>query len=125
MKPNVNGYTNDDVNLVLAKIFENSLKDRDEALQMFNLIKSKINANDPSSLFLLGEAKNLLETAMKQNDVLVKLAGVMQRLQTNMIIKKSNLLNDGDYKKLLKELDDEEVKLKIEYKKEEKKENEE
>jgi hypothetical protein len=121
-KLKINSYTNDDVNTVLKTAFENALADRDNSLELFEIIRNKIVDGDPEGIFLLSTANNLMDTITKQNDLLVKLAGVMQRLQTNVItsITKQNQLSSDEYKKLLEDMDHaEQNRKKIERTKEE------
>jgi hypothetical protein len=121
-KLKINSYTNDDVNTVLKTAFENALADRDNSLELFEIIRNKIVDGDPEGIFLLSTANNLMDTITKQNDLLVKLAGVMQRLQTNVItsITKQNHLSSDEYKKLLEDMDHaEQNRKKIERTKEE------
>ncbi len=106
MIESVSGYTNDDVNLVLQKVYENALKDRNEAESIYEIVKKKIADGSPDMIFMIGEANRLLETVNKQNEVLVRLAGVIQRLQTNTIVKrKSNLLDVSAFNDLLDAMD--------------------
>jgi len=106
MSDTISGYTNDDVNIVLKKVYENAMKDRDEALAIYNLAKKKIEDGSPDAGFLMSQANYLLQTANKNNEILVRLAGVIQRLQTNTIIKKkSDLLTTSEYNNLLELMD--------------------
>lgn len=114
MTESISGYTNDDVNLVLQRVYENAVKDRNEAKEIYDIVKQKISEGSPDMIFMIGEANRLLETVNKQNEVLVRLAGVIQRLQTNVIVKrKSNLLNVSDFNELLETMDrrDDDIKV--------------
>jgi len=113
----VTGYTNDDVNTVLKKVYENAVKDREEALQIYELVKQKILDGSPDAIFLMDKANFLLQTANKNSEILVRLAGVIQRLQTNTITsKKANLLTSENYNKLLRDLDETDKQNKIDAK---------
>mgnify|MGYP001605672277 CR=1 FL=1 len=113
----VTGYTNDDVNTVLKKVYENAVKDREEALLIYELVKQKIIDGSPDAIFLMDKANYLLQTANKNSEILVRLAGVIQRLQTNTITnKKANMLSAENFNKLLSEMDEQDKKDKIEAK---------
>ena len=104
----IKSYTNDDVNKVLQKIYINALEDRERAIEIYNIMKEKIDKHDPEELFVISSIGNAIDTIQKQNDLLIKLAGVMQRLQTNTIaqLQKSSKMSSDEYNKLLVEMDE-------------------
>jgi len=108
MKKIIDGYTNEDVSVVLKKAYENALKDRELALDMFEFLKEKIKNDAPEAPFIVQHANSFLENATKSNDLLIKIVGAQQRLQTNTIMKlsKDNAISSEDYNRLLETMDD-------------------
>ena len=104
----IKSYTNEDVDKVLQKIFNNTIEDRERAIEVYNLMKKKIDNKDPDELFVMNSIGSALDSIQKQNDILVKLVGVMQRLQTNTIaqLQKSSKMSSDEYNKLLVEMDE-------------------
>lgn len=111
----IKSYTNDDVNKVLQKAYQNSLEDRQRAIEIFNAMKEKIDNHTPDELFIMTSINNILGSIQKENDNLIKLAGVMQRLQSNTItqIKKAGMSSD-EYNNLLTSMDELEKQHKLE-----------
>lgn len=103
----ITSYTNDDVNSVLNKIYENVSKDREKTLHLLENVIKKIEKDGPEASFLVQQANYLIDSGTRQNDVLVRLVGVMQRLQTNTIVQmnKEKQLSSEEYNKLLESLD--------------------
>ena len=106
-KISIAGYTNDDVTKVLQKVYNNVTIDRESSLEILNDLKLKIKDNDPAAIFLLEKANNVMDSINKQNDILVKLVGVMQKLQTNIItnMNKQTQFTAEDFTKVIDRLD--------------------
>ncbi len=81
------GYSDNDIDIVLKRIYEETLENRKKALDVYDKIVEKMNESD-SSLAIMGSyAQNYLDVATKQTSELVKLAAVQQRLKATKILK--------------------------------------
>lgn len=98
---NLYTYTDEDIMKVLQKAIDEIESDKNRAVELYDIMMVKMKADDGNLVVLSQMADRYLEQATRGTENLIKLAGVMQRLQQA----KNNKKEKTDFKAILDELD--------------------
>ena len=91
-------YNDPDIMKILQRIWNETLVNREKALEMYGIMAEKMTADDGNLVVLAQMADKWLEQANKATDQLVKMAAVMQKLkQARDNTKKQETVKDEDF----------------------------
>jgi hypothetical protein len=77
----IEGYGRDDIVKVLQRTYKETEENRDRALKLYDHMENAMVANKGDLVVLSQMADRYLEQASRQTEILVRLAGVMQKLK--------------------------------------------
>jgi len=104
---NLTGYGKDDILKVLERTYVETAENRDRALKLYDHMEQNMVANKGDLVVLSQMADRYLEQASRQTEILVRLAGVMQKLKQFGGAEDGKILTDVNA--LLQKLDEAKV----------------
>ena len=91
-------YNDPDIMKILQRIWNETLVNREKALEMYGIMAEKMKADDGNLVVLAQMADKWLDQSNKATDQLVKMAAVMQKLkQARDNTKKQEMIKEEDF----------------------------